>query len=255
MRIKNLKLVTLSIVAAFAVNNASYTAAGELSFWPNVMTSKPFSNEKIKSSKESKVEHPDSRNSTIKFGGFCPQEAKWKLEKQALDFNHMFGLFLQFGREEICIKKLQKEMSDKIVLVKRLKTEMDKSPKCLKEVAEVLASWEYMEKELVKEMKDLDEKKVEIKKLRENYRRIGMSWFSDSYGTADKKKGNCADQSTCTERKYSKNTEPKASILAKEACVDTGSELTCTAATQEMEKEFIKDLENKRKKMNEILNR
>ena len=255
MRIKNLKLITLSIVAAFAVNNASYTAAGELSFWPNVMTSKPFSNEKIKSSKESKVEHPDSRNSTIKFGGFCPQEAKWKLEKQALDFNHMFGLFLQFGREEICIKKLQKEMSDKIVLVKRLKTEMDKSPKCLKEVAEVLASWEYMEKELVKEMKDLDEKKVEIKKLRENYRRIGMSWFSDIYGTADKKKSNCADQSSYPERKYSGNTEPKASLLDEEACVDTGSELTCTAATQEMEKEFIKELENKRKKMNEILNR
>ena len=255
MRIKNSKLITLSIVAAFAVNNASYTAAGELSFWPNVMTSETSSTNKTKSSKESKVEHPDSKDSTIKFGGFCPQEAKWKLEKQALDFNHMFGLFLQFGREEICTKKLQKEMSDKIVLVKRLKTEMDKSPKCLKEVAEVLASWEYMEKELVKDMKDLDEKKVEIKKLRENYRRIGMSWFSDSYGTADKKKGNCADQSTYTERKYSGNTEPKASILDEEACVDTGSELTCTAATQEMEKEFIKELENKRKRMNEILNR
>ena len=255
MRIKNLKLVTLSIVAAFAVNNASYTAAGELSFWPNVMTSKPFSNEKIKSSKESKVEHPDSRNSTIKFGGFCPQEAKWKLEKQALDFNHMFGLFLQFGREEICIKKLQKEMSDKIVLVKRLKTEMDKSPKCLKEVAEVLASWEYMEKELVKEMKDLDEKKVEIKKLREKYREIGISWFSDNYGTADKKEGNCADRSSYVERKYSKNTEPKASILTKEACVDTGSEKICSIVTPEMLEEKKKDLENKRKKMNEILNR
>ena len=255
MRIKNSKLITLSIVAAFAVNNASYTAAGELSFWPNVMTSETSSTNKTKSSKESKVEHPDSKDSTIKFGGFCPQEAKWKLEKQALDFNHMFGLFLQFGREEICIKKLQKEMSDKIVLVKRLKTEMDKSPKCLKEVAEVLASWEYMEKELVKEMKDLDEKKVEIKKLRENYRGIGMSWFSDSYGTADKKKGNCADQSTYTERKYSKNTEPKAYILAKEACVDTGSEKICSIVTPEMLEEKKNDLENKRKITREILNR
>lgn len=255
MRIKNSKLITLSIVAAFAVNNASYTAARELSFWPNVMTSETSSTNKTKSNKESKVGHPDSKDSTIKFGGFCPQEAKWKLKKQALDFNHMFGLFLQFGREEICIKKLQKEMSDKIVLVKRLKTEMDKSPKCLKEVAEVLASWEYMEKELVKEMKDLDEKKVEIKKLREKYGEIGISWFSDNYGTADKKKGNCADQSSYPERKYSKNTEPKASILAKEACVDTGSEKICSIVTPEMLEEKKKDLENKRKKMNEILNR
>lgn len=41
MRIKNSKLLILSIVAAFAVNNVSYTAARELLFSSNIMTSKP----------------------------------------------------------------------------------------------------------------------------------------------------------------------------------------------------------------------
>lgn len=183
---------TLSLVGLLAISNISFAAAREM---PYMMNSGVAAIENIKNIESAKGMHNKGGFSYLDPRPFL--QASAALEEQKLDFNHMFGLFLEFGKGEICISKLQKEVSNKIKSVKSLKIKKDKLAKSYKET--VLVVWEDREKELAKDKKELDENKVDIKKLREKYKEKAIWWFSSNYGLLDKKEGNCPDTALNTE--------------------------------------------------------
>ena len=188
MRIKNSKLLILSIVAAFAVNNASYTAARELLFSSNIMTSKPSLTEKIKSNKESKdekgrYENPYSEKLTI-------SKLETIYELNGLQYNSIFGLLLDFSEGKVSIENLEQEMINKVKACKKKERELlgniEESSEIKIYAEEITGMWELYAKIVSIDKKNLQEQKTSLAKLRERYAQLAAGWFSNEYGMKGK---------------------------------------------------------------------
>lgn len=200
MRIKNLKLVTLSIVAAFAVNNASYTAAREL---PNlfslpVQDSSRISKAGLELSK--KEGNNDSGNSA-----FCDfLETDNELDESELDFNYIMGLYLEFGRGNITIEKARDVANGKVELLKlRVKESQEKQQEKndkkgyqgvgKKEILEavLLKEWAKIKQRISEDIDMLNKngkEEITIQKLQNEYKESAIKWFSGQYGVGIKYK-------------------------------------------------------------------
>jgi hypothetical protein len=200
MRIKNLKLVTLSIVAAFAVNNASYTAAREL---PNLFSLPVQDSSRISKSglELSKKEgNNDSGNSV-----FCDLlETDNELDESELDFNYIMGLYLEFGRGNITIEKARDVANRKVELLKlRVKESQEKQQEKndkkgyqgvgKKEILEavLLKEWSRIKQRISEDIDMLNKngkEEITIQKLQNEYKESAIKWFSGQYGVGIKYK-------------------------------------------------------------------
>ena len=189
MRIKNSKLLILSIVAAFAVNNVSYTAARELLFSSNIMTSKPSLTEKIKSNKESKDEkgrdeNPDSEKLTI-------SKLETIYELNGLGYKYIFGLLLDFSEGKVSIENLEQEMINKVKACQKKEKELlgniEESSE-IKMYAEAMTGvWEIYARIVSTDKKNLQEQKTSLEKLRERYSgKVAANLVMKEYGKKDK---------------------------------------------------------------------
>ena len=188
MRIKNSKLLILSIVAAFAVNNASYTAARELLFSSNIMTSKPSLTEKIKSNKESKDEkgrdeNPDSEKLTI-------SKLETIYELNGLGYKYIFGLLLDFSEGKVSIENLEQEMINKVKACQKKEKELLRTIEESSEIKmyseTITHMWKLYAGIVSTDKKNLQEQKTSLEKLRERYAKLATGWFSNEYGMKDK---------------------------------------------------------------------
>ena len=200
MRIKNLKLVTLSIVAAFAVNNASYTAAREL---PNLFSLPVQDSSRISKagSELSKKEgNNDSGNSTV-----CDLlKTDNELDESELDFNYIMGLYLEFGRGNITIEKARDVANGKVELLKlRVKESQEKQQEKndkkgyqgvgKKEILEavLLKEWAKIKQRISEDIDMLNKngkEEITIQKLQNEYKESAIKWFSGQYGVGIKYK-------------------------------------------------------------------
>lgn len=189
MRIKNSKLLILSIVAAFAVNNASYTAARELLFSSNIMTSKPSLTEKIKSNKESKDEkgrdeNPDSEKLTI-------SKLETIYELNGLQYNSIFGLLLDFSEGKLSIENLEQEMINKVKACQKKEKELlgniEESSEIKMYAETITGMWELYAKIVSTDKKNLQEQKTSLEKLRERYsEKVAANLVMKEYVKKDK---------------------------------------------------------------------
>ena len=113
-------------MAAFAVNNASYTVAEQT---PNVMNSGAASIKKIKNYNAPK-EEPDQTNrssitksvqnfSVTDYLAFCDLlKINNELEESKLDFNHLYGVLLQVGSGKITIERAEEITKINVVKLK-----------------------------------------------------------------------------------------------------------------------------------------
>ena len=156
MNYKKPVIATLSLVAMLATSNISFAAAREM---PNIMnsgTNKVKENEKINNREVAQVE--------LSKRGYNFSDLIFKFEKHNLVYDNMWGLLLQFGDGKITLDKLQKEIGSKIKLAKDLKVRMYESGELYKDT--IILVLEKIDKGLKRDRKELDEKKLDINKLR-----------------------------------------------------------------------------------------
>ena len=192
-------------MAAFAVNNASYTVAEQT---PNVMNSGAASIKKIKNYNAPK-EEPDQTNrssitksvqnfSVTDYLAFCDLlKINNELEESKLDFNHLYGVLLQVGSGKITIERAEEITKINVVKLKNRIKHLKKKQKSKNKYenkkitnrrlieAAFLEGWIILEKKIGADIKKLNKKgkqKITIQFLQTEYMGAATNWFSGKYG-------------------------------------------------------------------------
>jgi hypothetical protein len=98
---------------------------------------------------------------------------------------HIFGLFLEFGEGKLSTHELHEVIQKKIIICQNIKLEKDNGTlgSAIKFVTEVaLETWKQAEKNIIKEMRELEQKKINLKSLQSKYRGNAINWFRYEYG-------------------------------------------------------------------------
>ena len=106
-------------------------------------------------------------------------------KKHRVSKEHIFGLFLEFGEGKLSTQELQEVIQKKIRICQNIKLEEDNGTlgSATKFVIEVaLEAWKQAEKNIIKEMRELEQKKINLKSLQSKYRGNAINWFRYEYG-------------------------------------------------------------------------
>ena len=98
---------------------------------------------------------------------------------------HIFGLFLEFGEGKLSTHELHEVIQKKIMICQNIKLEKDNGAlgSAIKFVIEVaLETWKQAEKNIIKEMRELEQKKINLKSLQSKYMGNAINWFRYEYG-------------------------------------------------------------------------
>jgi hypothetical protein len=188
MAIKNLKLVTLSIVVALAVNNASHAGNEEngsynayavknlptLDYWPapenipqeSATTNISFGGFSYENKISSELSKADGNNDSENNLTFCDLlKTNNELDESELDFNYIMGLYLEFGRGNITVEKARDIAKTKVESLKsRVKEFQEKQQENMdkkghqevgnKEILEavLLNMWDKIEQKISEEL-------------------------------------------------------------------------------------------------------
>ena len=106
-------------------------------------------------------------------------------KKHRVSKEHIFGLFLEFGEGKLSTQELQEVIQKKIRICQNIKLEEDNGTlgSATKFVIEVaLEAWKQAEKNIIKEMGELEQNKINLKSLQSKYRGNAINWFRYEYG-------------------------------------------------------------------------
>lgn len=106
-------------------------------------------------------------------------------KKHRVSKEHIFGLFLEFGEGKLSTHELHEVIQKKIMICQNIKLEKDNgaSGSAIKFVIEVaLETWKQAEKNIIKEMRELEQKKINLKSLQSKYKKNATNWFRYEYG-------------------------------------------------------------------------
>ncbi len=193
-------ITTLSLIGVLATSNMSFAGSGGGFF----LSKRDFGIEK--SNKSSKSEDTEGFLNLLK--------VQDEYKKNRLNFNYIFGSFLEFGEGKISIENLEEEIQNKINICKQKEEAALKSGK-EDEVNKLLLTatreaWEKISKAVSADKKLLLNKKTSIKKLREKYKEKAMDWFVYQYGVKNKKEGNssnCPSLNTKSQESINKSSQ------------------------------------------------
>ena len=189
----NKLVTTLSIIGFLGVSNVSFAGSGAL-FYPSAPNKNKIESSKSNeaANKSSESQDKDSYATLLKFQS--------DYEQSRLQFNYIFGLYLDFGDGKLSIENLEEEMQNKVKACKQKeKTAFENGEK--DEVNKLLARttrevWEKVAKAVSADKKRLLEKKTTIENLREQYTEKATSWFISQYGVKNKKESSHSDSTS-----------------------------------------------------------
>jgi hypothetical protein len=211
----NKLVTTLSIITVLSASNVSFASGGDVTRLSHYAGQIPT---ELNFTKPSTGEGDGGID--IKFGGFGTKD-KTELgegdaqnkdsystllkfqsdyEQSRLQFNYIFGLYLDFGDGKLSIENLEEEMQNKVKACKQKeKTAFENGEE--DEVNKLLARttrevWEKVAKAVSADKKRLLEKKTTIENLRDKCTEIAMGWFSSQYGVKNKKESSHSDSTS-----------------------------------------------------------
>ena len=189
----NKLVTTLSIIGFLGVSNVSFAGSGAL-FYPSAPNKNKIESSKSNeaANKSSESQDKDSYATLLKFQS--------NYEQSRLQFNYIFGLFIDFGNGNISIESLEEEMKNKVKASKKKEAMTFKNAE-VNEVNKIWARtisevWEKVAKAVSADKKRLLEKKTTIENLREQYTEKATSWFISQYGVKNKKESSHSDSTS-----------------------------------------------------------
>ena len=189
----NKLVTTLSIIGFLGVSNISF-AGSEALFYPSAPNKNKIESSKSNeaANKSSESQDKDSYATLLKFQS--------NYEQSRLQFNYIFGLFIDFGNGNISIESLEEEMKNKVKASKKKEAMTFKNAE-VNEVNKIWARtisevWEKVAKAVSADKKRLLEKKTTIENLREQYTEKATSWFISQYGVKNKKESSHSDSTS-----------------------------------------------------------